>query len=180
MDPIISKNIRLRQPDLLQVGEGSIVDDFCYISVRAHIGRYCHIANGVSLAGGPDRLFIFGDFGSLSAGVKVWCTSDYLVNDLVTIMPPGAPDIKENLIVGDVSIGPCSAIGSNSVIMPGNELPEGTSIGALSYVPPRFSFEPWGVYAGAPIRFVRARNRDQVLRQRDKLIAFLNSKAKPV
>jgi galactoside O-acetyltransferase len=102
------------------------------------------------------------------------------VNDLVTIMPAGAPPIKENLIVGDVSIGTCSAIGSNSVIMPGNELPEGTSIGALSYVPPRFSFEPWGVYAGVPIRLVRARNRDQVLRQRDKLIAFLNSKAKTV
>jgi acetyltransferase-like isoleucine patch superfamily enzyme len=175
MQPIISKNIRLRHPELLQIGEGSIIDDFCYISVQAQIGRYCHIANGCSLAGGAERRFTFGDFGSLSAGVKVWCTSDDFVNDLVTILPADAPQIKEHLISGDVSIGTCCAVGSNSVILPDNQIPDGVSIGALSFVPPSFAFKPWSVYAGTPIRLLRPRNRDAVLRQRDKLVAYLES-----
>ena len=46
--------------------------------------------------------FQIGDFCSLSSGVKVWCTSDDFVNDLVTIIPPGIEQVKTNLIRGDV------------------------------------------------------------------------------
>ena len=51
--------------------------------------------------------------------------------------------------------------------MPSNDIPEGTTIGALSFVPTAFAFEPWTVYAGIPIRRISARDRDAVLRQRD-------------
>ena len=53
--------------------------------------------------------------------------------------------------------------------MPGNRIPEGTVIGALSFVPAGFEFEPWSVYAGVPIRFVRARNKEAVLAQAAQL-----------
>jgi acetyltransferase-like isoleucine patch superfamily enzyme len=49
--------------------------------------------------------------------------------------------------------------------MPDNDIPEGTTIGALSLVPTRFSFEPWTVYAGTPVRRVGSRNREKVLAQ---------------
>jgi acetyltransferase-like isoleucine patch superfamily enzyme len=68
--------------------------------------------------------------------------------------------------------------GANAVIMPDNVIPEGTTIGALSYVPPRFQFEPWTVYAGAPIRRVAARNRDRVLAQADAIRQRLGQVAK--
>jgi acetyltransferase-like isoleucine patch superfamily enzyme len=97
--------------------------------------------------------------------VKVWCTSDDFVNDIVTIVPAAAGAVKTHLIEGDVSIGDFTAVGSNSVVMPGNEIPEGTVVGALSFVPPRFAFEPWSVYAGAPVRLVGRRNRENVLSQ---------------
>jgi acetyltransferase-like isoleucine patch superfamily enzyme len=177
MKPIISPMTRLRHPDLVEVGDYSIIDDFCYVSTRTRIGRCCHVASGCSIAGGKDRLFVFEDFGSLSSGVKIWCTSDDFVNDLVTIPPPGAGPIKEHLISGDVIVGPCSAIGSNSIVMPDNHLPEGTAIGALSFVPVRYPFEPWTVYAGVPIRPIKKRNRAAVLAQRDKLEAFLRAQA---
>lgn len=167
MKPIISPHIRLRHPELFEIGSGSIVDDFCYFSTRVIVGRYSHIASGCSVAGGGERTFRLGDFSSLSAGVRIWCTSDDFVNDLVTIIPSGFPRIKENLISGDVTIGRFTAVGSNTVIMPGNELPEGTAVGALSFVPPSMSLRAWTVYAGTPVREIRARNRDQVLRQAD-------------
>ena len=165
---IISKQIRVRHPEFFEVGEWSIVDDFCYFSTKIKIGDYSHVANGCSIAGGKDLLFTLGSFCSLSAGVKIWCTSDDFVNGLIFIPPPGAEEIKEYLITGDVHMGDFTAIGANSVVMPKNHIPDGTTIGALSFVPPEYPFEPWSVYAGTPIRFIRRRNKENVMRQLDR------------
>jgi acetyltransferase-like isoleucine patch superfamily enzyme len=167
--PLISPHSRIRHPEHFIVGEDSIVDDYCYFSTKVRIGRCSHIASGCSVAGGLERQFDLGDFSSLSSGVKIWCTSDDFVNDLVTIIPAGAKQVKDHLISGDILFGNYTAVGSNAVVMPENTIPEGTAIGALSFVPPAFSFEPWTVYAGVPIRPLRARNRDNVLRQADLL-----------
>ena len=169
MKAIVSPNIRVRHPAHFLVGDGSVVDDFCYFSTRVQIGRYAHVASGCSVAGGVERLFVLGDYSSLSSGVKIWCTSDDFVNDVVTILPPDWGAIKEHLITGDVRCEDLIAIGANAVVMPRNHLPEGTAIGALSFVPPEFAFEPWSVYAGIPIRFIKRRDRESVLRQRDAI-----------
>ena len=167
--PLISSNSRVRHPKHFVVGDDSIVDDYCYFSTMVRIGVCSHIASGCSIAGGAERQFELGDFSSLSSGVKVWCTSDDFVNDLVTIIPDGATQVKDHLISGDVIIGNYTAIGSNTVIMPRNTIPEGVAIGALSFVPPEFHFQPWMVYAGVPIRALRERNRSNVLRQAELL-----------
>ncbi len=129
------------------------------------------------MAGGVERQFAIGDFCSLSSGVKIWCTSDDFTQDLVTIIPPGVQEVKDHLIAGDVELGNYTAVGSNSVVMPANTLPEGTVVGALSFVPARFQFEPWSVYAGVPIRYLRPRNRDNVLKQVSSLEQQLRSRA---
>jgi acetyltransferase-like isoleucine patch superfamily enzyme len=158
------------------VGDDSIVDDFCYFSTRVRIGRASHVASGCSVAGGPDHDFVLGDYSSLSSGVKIWCTSDDFVNDIVTIIPAAAGSVKTHLIEGDVVIGDFTAIGSNSVVMPDNRIPEGTVIGALSFVPARYRFESWSVYAGSPIRLVGRRNRENVMAQVRQLDAALHVK----
>lgn len=170
---IISKNIRVRHPELFEVGDYSIVDDFCYFSARVKIGKGSHIASGCSIAGGRGHLCTIGDFSSLSSGVKIWCASDDFVHDIVTIIPPGMENPKTHIISGDVTLGNYTAVGSNSVIMPKNAVPEGTVIGALSYVPPEFEFEVWTVYAGSPIRKIKARNKRNVLVQVEKLRGYL-------
>jgi acetyltransferase-like isoleucine patch superfamily enzyme len=130
------------------------------------------------VAGGVERQFVLGDFCSLSSGVKVWCTSDDFTNDLVTIVPDGIGSIKQRLITGDVIFGNYTAAGSNAVVMPDNHIPEGTVIGALSFVPARFAFEPWTVYAGTPIRRIGPRNRSAVIAQGDRLRAQLEQRLK--
>jgi acetyltransferase-like isoleucine patch superfamily enzyme len=165
MKPIISPHARIRYADQFEIGDYSIVDDFSYFSTRVRIGVCSHIASGCSIAGGVAQLFTLGDFCSLSSGAKIWCVSDDFVNDIVTITPPGVSEIKQHVIAGDVSLADCTAVGSNSVVMPGNVVPEGTVIGALSFVPPGFAFEPWSVYAGSPIRLVGRRNRAAVMAQ---------------
>jgi acetyltransferase-like isoleucine patch superfamily enzyme len=104
-----------------------------------------------------------GDFSSLSAGVRIWCTSNDFVNDVIMI---GAAEG----ITGDVTLGDYSGVGANSVVMPRNEVPEGVAVGALSFVPSEFPFEPWTVYAGIPIAPVKFRNRDSVLLQVEQFL----------
>lgn len=117
-----------------------------------------------------------GDFCSLSSGVKVWCTSDDFVNDIVTIVPAGMEDPKTHLISGDVVMEDYTALGSNTVVMPDNYIPPGTVVGALSFVPPRYKFDEWAVYAGNPLRYIRPRNRENVLAQAAKLAQYLTSR----
>lgn len=179
MKPIISTNLRIRHPDVFVVGEDSIVDDFGYFSTQVIVGRCSHIASSCTIAGGRERTFRLGDFSSLSAGVRVWCTSDDFAEDLIMIVPPDLEDPKKHLIAGDVSLGNYTGVGANTVIMPANEIPEGTAIGALSFVPPAFAFEPWSVYAGTPIRKLRARNRDAILRQVEAIERSLAARRTP-
>jgi acetyltransferase-like isoleucine patch superfamily enzyme len=173
---IISGQIRVRHPSHFHVGEGSIVDDYSYFSTKLFLGRWSHIASGCTLAGGFERTVRIGNYSSVSAGVRVWCTSDDFVNDIVTILPPGCPSVKENLIQGDVTLDSYTAVGANSVVMPENHVPEGVAIGALSFVPPRFRFQPWSVYAGNPLRLIKARNKASVLSQVERIEAFLSSR----
>jgi len=178
MKPIISQNIRVRHPELFFVGEDSIVDDFCYFSTKVRIGKCSHIASGCSIAGGLVRQFTLGDYCSLSSGVKVWCTSDDFVNDIVTVIPAELDGLKSRLISADVIIDDYCAVGSNSVIMPGNHIPVGTVIGALSFVPAAFELQPWGVYAGIPIRWICPRNKENIVEQVRKLDSFFRSESR--
>lgn len=176
MKPIISANVRVRHPDVFEVGEDSIVDDYCYFSTRVRIGRCSHVASNCTVAGGRDRTFVLGDFSSLSAGVRIWCTSDDFGRDVVTIVPPGIQDPKGHVIRGDVVFADYTAVGANTVVMPDNQIPEGTVIGALSFVPSQFAFEPWSVYAGIPIRRIGDRDRAGVLDQVRKLREAIGSR----
>lgn len=176
MKAIISSQIRVRHPESFKIGEDSIVDDFSYFSTRVEVGRGSHIANNCTVGGGGDRLFKLGDFCSLSAGVRIWCASDDFVNDVVAITPKDIGEVKQNLIVGDVIVGNYCAIGSNTVVMPGVQIPEGTVIGAMSFVPAFYELKPWTVYAGNPIREIRPRNRKMVEEQVQKLLAYFEKK----
>ena len=74
-------------------------------------------------------------------------------------MHKGLTKIKDNPIKGDVKIGDFCIVGSNTVIMPNNRIPEGVAIGALSFIPQNFSFKSWSVYAGTPIKFIKKREK---------------------
>jgi len=160
---IISKNIRLRHPDYFKIGKNTVIDDYSYFSTKVEVGKYCHIASGCSIGGGKDYKCKIGDYTSISSGVKIWCKSNDFVNDLVILS--SEINIGDKSIEGDVIIKNMCGIGANTVIMPNNVIPEGTVIGALSYVPSNFKFKEWSVYAGIPIKFIKKRNKKNVLKQ---------------
>ena len=168
---IISPNIRVRVPEAFTIGQHSVVDDWCYFSTQIEVGVGSHIAPSCTIAGGRDHLFRLGDFSSLSSGCRVYCAANDFVRDLVCLSDGPFGDDR---IAGDVTLGDYTAVGANSIIMPSQMIPEGVAIGALSFVPPEFSFTPWTVYAGFPIRPVKSRDQERVLAQVETLRARFN------
>jgi len=162
MKKIVSKNIRIRNKDFFKVGKGSIIDDFSYFSTKVEIGKYTHLAANCHIGGGKNYKFLIGNFCSISSGVKIWCESNNYTEDL-PIVQKNLIKIKNNPIKGDVKINDFCLIGSNSVIMPNNTIPQGVAIGALSYVPENFKFKSWSIYAGIPIRFIKKRNKKKIM-----------------
>lgn len=157
---VLGEYVVLKNPDGLKVGDNVRISEFCRISAVCEIGSDCEIATGTYISGGFGKYkFTMGDCSSLAAGVKVWLSSNDYVNEPITHSVPGV-----NEIVGDVCLGKYTGVGTNSVIMPGNNIPEGVAIGALSFVPPNYKFEPWTVYCGNPIRPVKKRNKENVLK----------------
>ena len=143
----------------MDIGDNVRIADFCRISSACKIGSDCEIAPGTYIAGGDGKYtFQMGECSSLAAGVKIWLSSNDYVNELVT---HSLPEVKE--IQGNVTLGKYTGVGTNSVIMPNNNIPEGVSIGALSFVPSNYKFEPWTVYAGRPIKPIKKRNKENVL-----------------
>lgn len=122
------------------------------------------MASGCTVAGGKERIFSLGDFSGIASGARIYCESNDYVYELVTLLPK-ATDISQTARIGDVTIAAMCGIGANTVIMPENEIPEGVAIGALSFVPSQFPFEPWSVYAGNPIKLILPRDKENVLRQ---------------
>ena len=156
----LGEYVIIKKPELVETGDNVRISDFCRISSACEIGSDCEIATGTYISGGDGKYkFKMGSYSSLAAGVRIWLSSNDYVNELVT---HSVPNVKE--IQGDVTLGKYTGIGTNSVIMPNNNIPEGVSIGALSFVPPNYKFEPWTVYAGRPIRPIKKRNKENVLR----------------
>lgn len=161
----LGEYVIIKKPDLVEVGDNVRISDFCRISSACDIGSDCEIATGTYISGGDGQYtFKMGSYSSLAAGVRVWLSSNDYVNELVT---HSVPEVKE--IRGDVTLGQYTGVGTNSVIMPDNHIPEGVTIGALSFVPSNYKFEPWTVYAGRPIRPIKKRNKENVLRVLKKL-----------
>ena len=159
---IISKNIRSRYQ--LSYGNHCVIDDYCYFSSRIVLGDFFHIGPNCSITGGKDTHFTAGSFGGIAAGVNIFCGTDNFVDDICTVLPEICEGIRQQ-IKGDTFFGDYVTIGSGTVIMPNNNIPEGVTIGAMSFVPYAFQFKPWSVYFGNPLKFYTKRNKERVLKQ---------------
>jgi galactoside O-acetyltransferase len=142
---IIGKTVRIRQPELVEIGDNVIIDDFTYISGNISIGNYVHIASGCNFQS-ADKKIVIGNHCGFASGVKVFAvSSDFLHPDFD--MPCYPPEIRRGGIKNDISFSDFCLIGANTVIQPGVILPEGVAISANALVSPR-NFEPWFLYFG--------------------------------
>ncbi|BAP55373.1 hypothetical protein THII_1076 [Thioploca ingrica] len=75
-----------------------------------------------------------------------------------TMTNPNIPKKYKNETKATIYIRRHTIVGTGSIIMPGVELREGTSIGAMSLV--RKSTEEWSIYVGNPAKKIKDRSRE--------------------
>lgn len=163
---LISDKASIYNPELLEIGDHSRIDDFCVISGKVSIGRNVHIAVFTNLAGGSEGI-VMEDFSGCAYGCQIFSQSDDYSGR--TLTNPTVPGRFKREIKKAVRIGRHSIIGTYSVVFPGVIMGEGTSVGAMSVVTK--STEPWSIYVGNPARRLKGRRRDMLALERE----YLNS-----
>jgi len=133
------------------------VDAFCsLIAGDGHIvlGNRVHIASYALLSGGGG--IELADFSGLSHGVKLYTRSDDYSGK--TLTNPTVPAEYLGVTEGPIRLGRHVIVGAETVVLPGCEIGDGSSVGAMSLV--RSSLPGWGVYFGIPARRLQERSRD--------------------
>lgn len=117
------------------------------------LGDNCHIGVGAAIFGGYG--FVAEDQVALSPGAKVFTATTDVDADCLAYHSEAT--FKQKPKTGSVHIKCQTAIGANSVVLPGVTIGEQVQVGALSVV--NRSLESHGVYVGAPARFLKPRAR---------------------
>jgi dTDP-4-amino-4,6-dideoxy-D-glucose acyltransferase len=154
-------------PKNIYLGDNVRIDDFCIVSAGdggIRIGRNVHISAFASIVG--QAPIDFEDFSGISNKVAVFSSTDDFVKGMTN---PTIPDQFRRLKHIPVRLGRHAVVGSNSVLLPGSELGEGTSVGALSVV--RGKLEPWSVYMGNPAKRIMARSRGIIDLEKEFLLS---------
>lgn len=129
---IIGKMVRIRKPEMVSIGDNTIIDDFTYISCSMDIGKCCHIASHVSISGGDGKL-IMGDYSTLSNHCSVYCASSDYKN--ISMDLPSIPiEQRYGGVIENVTIGNYVTVGSHCCILPGSILPNYTAFGAYTLI----------------------------------------------
>ncbi|MBY0555141.1 hypothetical protein K2P97_11475 [bacterium] len=161
---IIGKTVRIRYPELVEIGDNVIIDDFTYISTAMKIDDYVHIASGAKIIGGQNCTVHFGSFSTLAPQVVLSAGSDDYMSGIAT--PLVGNEFKGNVEYGDIKIGRHCIVGSGSVILPKVTLHDGASLGALSLA--KSDLAAWTLYAGIPAQELKKRNQAEILQLEKK------------
>lgn len=156
---IIGKTVRIRHPELVELGDNVIIDDFCYISTALKLGSYCHISPGCSIIGGPEAYVEFGDFSTTAPNVVLVAGSDDYHSGIASVSVPAK--YRGNLTIGKIIIGRHCIIGTASTVLPNVTFHDGSTLGAHSLA--KKDLEPWMLYVGIPAKSLGMRNKEEIL-----------------
>lgn len=155
----ISDKTSIYNPKNIHIASNVRIDDFCILSAGdggISIGNYVHIACGVTMIGAAK--ITLDDFSNVSGKSSIYSSSDdfsgrYLIGPT---LPKGFSNVKS----APVHLKKYVILGCNTVVLPGVTIGEGVAVGALSLV--SYDLEPYGIYAGSPLRRIKDRKREMV------------------
>jgi galactoside O-acetyltransferase len=164
----IGKYVYFRYPELVEIGDNVIIDEFCYFTSSLTIGNYVHIASHCTCIGGKNSKLIMSDFSGLSAGCRIICGSD---DYLCGLTNPNIPsEFRGATKIGEIFIGKHAVLGTNTVVHPLVRINEGAATGSLTLVTK--DLESWSIYVGVPANKIKDRDRASILKLESD---FLNS-----
>jgi galactoside O-acetyltransferase len=163
----ISPHVVISRPELVDLGDQAGIDAFTVITTAATLGSYVYIGPHCSILGGWDGRFIMKDFSSLAAGCRIICSiEDYTGEGLngATI-----PLQYRAVRISTVTLERFASLATNVTVFPGVTIGEGVAVAAGATV--EEDLEPWGIYAGSPVRRIGARRREKMLAYAKALMA---------
>ena len=146
---------KIVKPEVIEIGEHSMIDDFIFINggKGIKIGRYVHIASFVSIIGGGE--LILDDYTVLATGSRILTGTDTYYGG--KRMSTALPEEQRNVVRGKIVIEKDAFIGTNVVVHPNVRIGEGAIIGSNSLV--LKDVEPWSINVGSPCEKVGERPR---------------------
>ncbi|MAD40843.1 MAG: acetyltransferase [Arcobacter sp.] len=147
------------------LGINSQIDDFVFINAgkMCVIGDFVHVSSFSSIIGGGE--FSINNFSGISAGCRIITGSDDFSGSFLS--NPTVPSKYKNVKCGKIKIGKHCILGSNSIVLPDIEIPDGVTIGAGSVV--KKELKPWTIYAGFTPKKVGERSQDGIIELEYKL-----------
>lgn len=166
-DVRVDDTAQITRPELVELGNHISIDMCVYLSVSAKIGDYIHIAPHVSIIGGADALLVMEDFSAIATGSKIICASDDFREGFLC---PFIPLEYRKVINKPVIFKRYSALGVNSVVMPGITLAEGSVLGANSLL--THDTEPWTIYVGSPAKPLKIKRNYELILKGTKELGY--------
>jgi acetyltransferase-like isoleucine patch superfamily enzyme len=160
----IKRNCGLFFTENMIIDDHARIDDFTVIVAsreEVRLGKHTHIGTHVFISGSDG--FIAEDFVGISAGTKIYSSSDDYTGQKLT--NPTLPRQYIGGPAGRIVLQKHVIIGANCVILPGVTIETGTSLGAMTLV--NKSLPPWGIYVGAPARKLRDRSQKMLELEKD-------------
>lgn len=155
---IIGKTVRIRYPELVEIGDNVIIDDFTYISTSLKIASYVHISAGSKIIGGSKACVRFGNFSTLAPNVVLAAGSDDYVSGIATPFVPH--EFKGDLVIGSINLGEHCIVGANSTVLPNVTFENGACLGAQSLANKNLC--QWSLYAGIPANKIKDRDEHKI------------------
>ena len=156
---IIGKTVRIRYPELVEIGDNIIIDDFTYISTALKLHDNVHISSGCKIIGGKTAYVEMHEFSTLAPNVVLSAGSDDYVSGIATPLVP--IKFKGKVKIGKIILRKHCIVGAGSVVLPNVIFEEGACLGALSLA--NKSLSEYLLYAGIPARIIKKRNKNEIL-----------------
>lgn len=162
---LISKDAKIYHPSKLVIGDNVRIDAFSLLTGDIKLGNFIHIPPFCSFSGvGGIEI---ADLVTISTRLSVFtANADFATGSGLT--NPTIPEKFRKRNVGPVKIEKHVMIGSHSVILPNSVLKEGASFGAFSLI--KGVYEGWSVYAGIPVKFIKKRSSEDILKAEKELL----------
>lgn len=162
---IIGKTVRIRRPELVEIGDNVIIDDFTYISTSLKLYSNIHISSGCKIIGGKNAHVEMHPFSTLAPNVVLSAGSDDYTDGIASPMVPQT--VKANAVTGNIIIKKHCIVGANSVVLPNVTFNEGSALGALSLA--NKNLQEYKLYAGIPAKLIKKRNKQNILKLEKEL-----------
>ena len=157
---IIGKTVRIRYPELVEIGDDVIIDDFTYISTSLKLHSNIHISSGCKIIGGKKAFVEMFPYSTLAPNVVLSAGSDDYLDGIASPLVP--LQLKANAIIGTIIINKHCIVGANSVVLPNVTFDEGATLGALSLA--SRDLKEYCVYAGIPAKPLKVRDKLNILK----------------